>query len=366
MQKAQSAFEAYSKIDKNKRAFFLTEIANQIEKKRALLVPLAMEESHLPEARLQGELTRTVNQLKMFAALVEEGSWVEAAIDKGNEDRKPLPKPDTRKMLLPIGPVVVFGASNFPFAFSTAGGDTASALAAGVSVVVKMHPGHPETSKLVFDAMKEAVKIAEMPEFTVQHLNEGSFAAGKALVKHPATAGVGFTGSFNGGRTLMNYAFEREKPIPVFAEMSSINPVVLYPEYLSLNAKETAKKLSSSITLGMGQFCTNPGLLLAIDGDGLEDFIREVTYDIEQSRPQPMLHEGIAENYVNAVSKIKSAGNVEIIADAGKNYTDKPETPLLAKISATNFLQNEYLKEEIFGPYSLLVVCKDKDELKQY
>ncbi|ANI89098.1 aldehyde dehydrogenase [Arachidicoccus ginsenosidimutans] len=360
MKKALSAFEIYSQTDKRKRAGFLKEIGAQIEQRRAELVPLAMQESHLPEARLQGELTRTINQLNMFAQLLEEGSWVEASIDTGNAERKPLPKPDIRKMLQSVGPVIVFGASNFPFAFSTAGGDTASALAAGATVVIKAHPAHIKTSEAIFEAIKKAVEISQMPEFTVQHV-EGSFALAKALVQHPITTGIGFTGSFSGGNALINYAKERPKPIPVFAEMSSVNPVVLYPEYLEKFPQETAKKLATSVTLGAGQFCTNPGLLIAIEGNGLNEFIEELKNIIPTSIPQAMLHHGIYENYINAIQKIQPV--VEVIAQANDGKEDAA-TPLIAKVGATIFLENEILKEEIFGPYSLLVICQNKDELK--
>ena len=364
MQNALSAFEAYALVNKKKRVAFLLEIAEQIEKRRAELVPLAMEESHLPEARLQGELTRTVNQIKMFARLVEEGSWVEAAIDKGDKERKPLPKPDTRKMLQPVGPVVVFGASNFPFAFSTAGGDTASALAAGSSVIIKAHEAHLKTSRLVFEAIDVAIDITRMPEHTVQHFETASYAGSKALVQHPFTTGVGFTGSYTGGRALMQYASERENPIPVFAEMSSINPVVLYPEYLAQQPELLANKLATSITLGMGQFCTNPGLLLAIEGTGLDTFIHTLANQIEGSVPQPMLHKGIASNYVNSINTVKSFPEVSIVADALTNFPDKQERAVLAKVEGKVLLQQPRLHEEIFGPYSLVVVCKDKEEIK--
>lgn len=364
MQNARQAFEAYAATDKNKRAAFLKEIAAQIEKKRASLVLLAMEESHLPEARLQGELTRTSNQLKMFATLIEEGNWVEAAIDNGNKERKPLPKPDTRKMLQPIGPVIVFGASNFPFAFSTAGGDTASALAAGASVVIKAHRGHTKTSRLVFEAMKTAINITGMPEHTVQHFEADSYAGGKALVQHPYTTGIGFTGSYTGGRALMQYASERKSPIPVYAEMSSINPVVLYPGCLEQQPELLADKLAASITLGMGQFCTNPGLLLAIEGAGLDTFMQKLAEQILASVPQPMLDSRIASSYVDGINAVKSSSEVAIIADAATNFPDKQERAVLAKVDAHTLIQRPQLHQEVFGPYSLIVICKNKEEVK--
>ncbi|AYD47740.1 aldehyde dehydrogenase (NADP(+)) [Arachidicoccus soli] len=363
MHNALMAFEKYSLIDKKSKAGFLKEIAKQIELNRIELIPLAIEESHLSEARLQGELTRTINQLNLFATLLLEGSWVDASIDIGNAQQKPYPKPDVRKMLQPMGPIIVFGASNFPFAFSTAGGDTASALAAGASVVIKAHPAHYRTSSAIFKAIKTAIAFSNMPEFTVQHV-EGSFALGKALVQHSFTSGVGFTGSFSGGKALMNYAAEREKPIPVFAEMSSINPTVLYPDYLKTNYLQVAEKLASSITLGAGQFCTNPGLLLALDGDELDGFIEELRNKMQSIPAQKMLHEGIYKNYIEAIGQVKRNNDVEIIFEGNDLSSEMDVLPFIAKVKAAVFLDKNHLKDEIFGPYSLLVVCKNKEELK--
>jgi NADP-dependent aldehyde dehydrogenase len=253
MPQSFNAFSEYKKISSAKRAIFLETIADEIEKLRTELVSIAHEETNLPLSRLNGELTRTTSQLKMFAALITEGSWVEASIDTADNNRTP-PRPDIRKMLVPVGPVVVFGASNFPFAFSTAGGDTASALASGSTVVIRGHSAHIKTSQLVFAAIKKAIEISGMPAHTVQHVSVLGNDVGKALVMHPLTAGVGFTGSFAGGKALLDYSYQREKPIPVFAEMSSVNPVVFYPDKLSQNAKELAAMYAASITLGVGQF----------------------------------------------------------------------------------------------------------------
>ncbi|MRG43739.1 aldehyde dehydrogenase family protein [Chitinophaga sp. SYP-B3965] len=349
MQQTQAAFEVYSKTTPAQRAGFLQHIAEAIEAKREQLVAKAHEETHLPLPRLNNEITRTTGQLKMFAAYITEGSWVAAAIDN-------LPgKPDTRKMLVPIGPVVVFGASNFPFAFSTAGGDTASALASGSTVVVKGHSAHAGTSLLVNDAIQEAIRLSGMPEHTLQHVLGPGNSTGKELVLHAYTTGVGFTGSFSGGTALMRYAAEREKPIPVFAEMSSINPVVLLPDTLTQNAAALAKKLAGSITLGMGQFCTNPGLLLGIEGPGLEEFLSKLGEEITQVTGQPMLHEGIYSNYKENLSSKSSH-----IAYRGSGEP----TPAIATVSAAEFLNNPHLREEVFGPFSLLVVCADKAGLK--
>ena len=281
MQNAQNAFNSYKTLSSGQRASFLNEIAAAIEAARASLVQVAHEESNLPLPRLNGELTRTTNQLKMFARLIEEGSWVEAAIDTADKNRTP-PKPDTRKMLLPAGPVVIFGASNFPFAFSTAGGDTASALASGSSVVIKGHSAHAKTSQLVFEAIQKAIAKTGVHAHTIQHVLGSGSTVGKALVIHPNTTGVGFTGSFSGGKALWEYANQRETPVPVFAEMSSINPVVFLPDTLEQNATALAKSYAASVTLGMGQFCTNPGLLLAVQSEALDNFLTLLGAEITQ------------------------------------------------------------------------------------
>jgi NADP-dependent aldehyde dehydrogenase len=363
MSRSLSAFRQYKKVKPEKRAFFLEQVAEVIDSKREVLVSLAIEESHLPAGRLNGELSRTIHQLKMFAQLVREGSWVEASIDTGDTIRLPLPKPDLRKMLVPIGPVVVFGASNFPFAFSTAGGDTASALASGSSVVIKGHPGHPKTSTAMFSAIHEAVLSAGLPEYTVQHVDGTSFELGKALVIHPYTAGIGFTGSYKGGIALLNYAKERKNPIPVFAEMSSINPVIFYPEALRLNALKLAETYAASITAGVGQFCTNPGLLLAIEGEELDTFERALAAAIRQVQPQQMLHEGIQQAYSKGLDFVLRQKQVDIVARSEKLPGVLEGYPTVVKTTAAVFKENPHLREELFGPYSLLVVCQNKEDL---
>ena len=351
MQQSAEAFEMYKQVKPAQRAAFLEAIAAEIEKQREILVQTAGEETNLPAARLNGELTRTTNQLQLFANLIKEGSWVDAVIDT---------KPDIRRILLPVGPVVVFGASNFPFAFSTAGGDTASALAAGATVVIKGHPAHPRTSLLVYTAMQKAITSANMPEYTVQHVAD--VALGKELVMHPLTTGVGFTGSLQGGKALMGYASQRESPIPVFAEMSSINPVVFYPDALQLQAPQLAETFAASITLGMGQFCTNPGLLIALESDALENFLQLLGTAIASSVPQKMLHTGIREAYVKGRTHMLAQEAVTLISETA---TPKEEEawPTLVRSTGKAFLVNNSLKEELFGPYSLVVACKDKEEL---
>jgi NADP-dependent aldehyde dehydrogenase len=362
MQNAQDAFNSYKTLSPAQRAVFLNEIATALEAARTSLVPVAHEESNLPLPRLNGELSRTTNQLKMFARLIEEGSWVEAAIDTADKNRTP-PKPDTRKMLLPVGPVVVFGASNFPFAFSTAGGDTASALASGSSVVIKGHSAHAKTSQLVFEAIQKAIAKTGVHAHTVQHVLGSGSTAGKALVIHPNTTGVGFTGSFSGGKALWEYANQRETPIPVFAEMSSINPVVFLPDTLEQNTVALAKSYAASVTLGMGQFCTNPGLLLAVQSEALDNFLNLLGAEITQIIPQKMLHSGIHTSYHKALDRALSQKGIEKIGESEQQAGDGEAFPTVARVKGNIFLQNPHFREEVFGPYSLAVCCDSKEEL---
>ncbi len=364
MQNAFKAFNQYRKSSALQRAHFLETIADEIEKEREALVKTAHEESYLPLARLNGELTRTTSQLKMFASLIKEGSWVEASIDTTDANLTPA-KPDIRKMLVPVGPVIVFGASNFPFAFSTAGGDTASALASGSSVVIKGHPAHPNTSELMFSAIQKAIETADVPQYTVQHVAGSGNAIGKALVVHPLTKGVGFTGSFAGGKALVEYANQREVPIPVFAEMSSINPVVFYPDAINKNSEALAVQYAGSITMGVGQFCTNPGILLGLKNEAFQNFLGLLGKEISKVQPQPMLHSGICESYKNGLARMLNQQGLQVIAQSSAEAKEGEGTPLLASVSADDFLQNIHLGEEVFGPYSLAVICNDKEQLKQ-
>src|ERR1700744_4819779 len=294
---AEKAFAVYRNTDKKTKATFLRNIAEEINNIGEELINRAMAESGLPQARLQGERGRTTGQLNMFADLVEEGSWVEAVIDNALPDPQPAARPDIRKMLIPIGPVVVFGASNFPLAFSVAGGDTASALAAGCPVIVKAHPAHPGTSALIAEAIKKAAQKHELPEGVFSILYDNSYTVGEALVKHPKTKIVTFTGSFKGGTALLKIAQQRDQPIPVFAEMGSINPVILLPDALENRYNQIAEQYASSITLGAGQFCTNPGLLIAMKSAGLEKFKKALGDALAKINSSTMLTPGICKNY---------------------------------------------------------------------
>jgi len=365
MLNAFDAFNEYKKVLPEQKAIFLETIANEIEALGDALINKASEETNLPAARLSGERARTTMQLRMFAAMVREGSWVEASIDTSIPDRYPAPKPDIRKMLIPLGPIIVFGASNFPFAYSTAGGDTASALAAGCSVVVKAHPAHAETSIMVYEAIKTSIKKCGMPSNVFQHVNDEGFETGKALVQHPATAAVGFTGSFSGGKALYDYAFERKNPIPVFSEMGSINPVIFFPDTLVKNSEELVKMYAGSVTLGMGQFCTNPGLMIAMESDALNIFLENLSEEVSKFIPSKMLHEGIQQAYIEKMEKALSQKGVTLIKKSTYQSNGIKTFPAIASVSGETFLQNPTLHEEVFGPYSLMVKCKDVNQLKE-
>jgi len=363
---SHKAFFKYKKISGKKRGVFLRAIAAELEAVKNELIQSAMRESNLPEGRLSGEIKRTTDQIRMFAGLIEEGSWVEARIDTAIHDRKPVPKTDIRKMLIPLGPIAVFGAANFPIAFSAAGGDTISALAAGCPVIVKAHPAHPETSALAAEAIKRAAVTCGMPEGVYQHIDfEGqeSIKAGQALITHPLLKGAGFTGSLAGGRALFDLANSRPDPIPFFAEMSSINPVILLPETLSRDAEKSAQELASSISLGAGQFCTNPGLIIAVEGEQLERFIKCLDTEIQKSIPQKMLNQGIADNYYRKLSHALMQKGVKTECRAHADESEDRGKPLVASAHAETFISNIELAHEVFGPYSLIIRCRDIDEL---
>ena len=362
LREAHVAFLSYKNIPGKKRAAFLRAIADEIEALGADLVKTAMRETNLPEARIVNERGRTTGHCRMFADLVEEGSWVEARIDTALPNRAPAPKPDLRKMSVPIGPVVVFGAANFPLAYSTAGGDTASALAAGCPVIVKAHPAHGETSALVADAITKAIEKTNMPKGVFQHVFGASFEVGQALVKHPLTKAVGFTGSLTGGKALFDLANQRPEPIPVFAEMSSINPVILLPETLKRDAEGTASKLAASITSGVGQFCTNPGLIIAVDGEGLDKFIKGLSVEIQKSLPGTMLHQGIADNYHQKLERALSQKGVTVEGKASEEGGPAQGRPLVASAPADKFISNPSLAEEVFGPFSLIIRSRNLEE----
>jgi NADP-dependent aldehyde dehydrogenase len=362
MQQAWNAFAIYKKFSLKQRANFMQAIAREMENRSDELVKTAHEETHLPEARLKNEIARTIFQLDSYADACERGDWLEARIDTANPDRDP-PKPDLRKMLVPLGPVVVFGAANFPFAYSTAGGDTACAFAAGCPVIVKAHPAHAGTSEIVTSAILKAASFCNMPAGVFAHVHGTGNEVGEALVKHPFTKAVGFTGSFLGGKQLFDWANQRKGPIPVFAEMSSVNPVFLLPEKLQQSAIDVAKLYASSITLGVGQFCTNPGLIIGIDNDDLKTFIEILGDEIKKVAPGDMLHAGIFKNYVERRANALSQESVETVAASEVEPLFNQATPTLASATAPAFINNPILHQEVFGPYSIVIRCKNIDEM---
>ncbi len=356
MKEAWDAFTVYRKTSLKQRAGLMRAIAGALETAGDTLIQTAMRETNLPEARLRNERARTMFQLTSYAAACEAGDWLEVRIDTAVPDKG---DPDLRKWNIPIGPVVVFGASNFPFAYSTAGGDTASALAAGCPVVVKAHPAHAETSEIVAQAIHTCVAAAGLPKGVFAHVHGAGFETGKALVTHSHTRAVGFTGSYGGGKALFDWANQRAVPIPVFAEMGSINPVFVLPDKLQTSATELAAQLAGSITLGVGQFCTNPGLILGVEGAGLRTFIAELGAAIGKAAPGTMLHPGIAKAYTEKRGAALALANVETVAVAATQARENQGVPTVATASAEAFFKNPLLHQEVFGPYSLVVVCAD-------
>lgn len=362
---ASDAYIAYNQKSGKEKATFLNAIADEILALDDALIQMYCSESGLPEGRAKGERGRTVGQLRSFAALVEEGSWVEATIDTAIPDREPMPRVDLRKMMVPLGPVVVFGASNFPLAFSTAGGDTAAALAAGCPVIVKSHPMHAGTGEMVASAIIKAAEETRMPNGVFSNLNSSGIEVGTQLVQHPHVKAVGFTGSIKGGRALFDLAAHREEPIPVFAEMGSINPVVMLPEALKNRSAKLGKTYAGSITLGSGQFCTNPGLLLGIEGEGLTNFMNALSEEIVKIEPSCMLHPNIIGAYEkNKQTAIDQSGLV-VVADYRNEVAVNYAQQAVVTVEGSTFLENSRLHQEVFGPFSMIVKCKDATQLQQ-
>ena len=362
---ASQSYQEYSKLSGSKKAEFLNAIADEILALGDDLIQTYCSESGLPEGRAMGERGRTIGQLKAFAALLEEGSWVDATIDTAIPDRTPLPKVDLRKMLIPLGPVVVFGASNFPLAFSTAGGDTAAALAAGCPVIVKSHPMHAGTGELVASALIKAAEKTGMPNGVFSNLNSSGIEVGVQLVEHPKVKAVGFTGSIRGGRALFDIASKREEPIPVFAEMGSINPVVMLPEALENRAAELAKTYASSITVGSGQFCTNPGLLLGIQSDAFDAFIQNLSDEIIKIEPLCMLHPNIIGAYEKNKQTAINQSGLKVSADYTSEVNDNHAQQTIVTVEGKTFLENTKLHQEVFGPFSMVVKCTDATQLQE-
>lgn len=359
---AHGAFDVYRRKTPAERAGFLLAIAEQIEAIGDVLLERTAEETALPiDPRLRGERSRTANQLRMFAALLEEGSWVDARIDRALPNRKPLPRPDLRRMLIPLGPVVAFAASNFPLAISVAGNDTASSLAAGCPVVVKAHPAHPGASELVGAAIVKAAQATGMPEGIFSLLHGRGHALGAALVKHPLTRAVGFTGSLRAGRALHDAAATRPEPIPLYAEMGSVNPVFILPGALAERGAQIADGLKASVTLGVGQFCTNPGIVAGLESDRMRQFIADAATRLGATPPGTMLYPGIASAYREQVARFEKARGVRVAAQSAREG-DKASATLFVT-DADAFLHNPLLSEEVFGPSTMVVTGKSTAQL---
>ena len=362
---AHEAFATYSHASGRNKAALLRSMATNIESVADVLVERAHLETALPLGRLQAETARTCAQLRLFAQVVEEGSWVMARIDRADPNGKPAPKPDIRSMLRPLGPVAVFGASNFPLAFSVAGGDTASALAAGNPVIVKAHPAHPGTSEIVGSTLQKSVRAGGFPEGLFSLLFDGGTRVGTLLVKHPLVKAVGFTGSRAAGRALMDLAAARPEPIPFFAEMSSTNPVFILPRALRERTDTIAAGLHGSFTLGAGQFCTKPGIIFLPEQQERADFVSKLQALAQDSGPFHLLTKGIKSSYEAALSVRRAKVSVASLAQAAAPESGFAAGITLFEISADSFLEDPDLASEIFGPSTLLICASSRDQLLQ-
>ena len=364
MQAADQAYPVFSQLSPTDHANFLIAIAEEIEALGDQLLEVCNQESGLGLPRLTGERGRTTGQIKAFAEIVKNASWVQASIDTAEPERAPLPKPDLRKMLKPIGPVAVFGASNFPFAFGTLGGDTISALAAGNPVVVKGHPSHPATNELFAYAIGKAISRCELPEGVFSLLQGNAIPLSVQLVCHPLTEAVGFTGSLTGGRAIMDAAAKRAKPIPVFAEMGSVNPMFFTNNVLAQSGKSLAKALAGSVCIGTGQFCTSPGVIVIQKNDS---FVNTLAESMSANPKGIMLNTGIGQAFLKGVEEFISTGEVEWVNKDQASLTSTTNNALLPpnvvlKTAASAFLKNPQLQNEVFGPATLVVECDDDIE----
>lgn len=359
---AQTAFEDYQALSDRARADFLISVAEALEADRDQIVQRACLESALPALRINGELSRTTGQIMLFANLLKEGSWVGATIDRADPLRQPLPKPDLRMMQVPLGPVAVFGASNFPLAFSVAGGDTASALASGCPVVVKGHPAHPGTSELVGRAINRAIAQHQLPAGVFSLLQGSTIELGAALVQAPEIQAVGFTGSLKAGRALFDLACARPVPIPFYGELGSTNPVYLLPHALTQRAEALATAFVASLNMGCGQFCTNPGLLLAVKGDALTRFLMAVKDELQPQAAATMLTPAICKAYWQGRNQLAEQAGVTLWAEGQAASGHQAQTAVYCTEAAA-FAANPILEEEVFGPCALVVQCEDEAQL---
>ena len=364
---ADEAYNTLRTAPASQREALLFAIADEFMALGDVLLERAHAETGLPMGRLNGERNRAVNQIKLFARLVGEGSWVDARIDQGDPERTPFPKPDVRSMLTGIGPVAVFGASNFPLAIGVAGTDTIAALGAGCPVVAKAHPGHPGTCELLGRAIQQAVNKTGLPPGCFSMIQGKSYEAGIALVRHKAIKAVAFTGSLQGGRALFDAAASREDPIPVYAEMGSTNPVFILPGAMKARGKEIAAGYINSVNLGVGQFCTNPGIVCSLEGDGLDGFKQEAATLAAAVEPATMLHAGIFDGYTSGVANLQAKKGITLV-DAALTAAGEGANQAKCVLFETRFdVLNEasdLLEEEVFGPASLIVSCASTGEME--
>jgi len=358
---AEEAFWSYGYSSRAERAAFLNRIADEIDARGAAVTEIGTQETGLPAARLEGERGRTVGQLRLFAEHILKGDYLDIRHDAALPDRKPLPRPDIRLIQRPVGPVAVFGASNFPLAFSTAGGDTAAALAAGCPVVVKGHSAHPGTGEIVAEAIDAAIKACGVHPGVFSLIQGGDRKVGQAVVQHPLIKAVGFTGSLAGGRALFDLCAARPEPIPFFGELGSVNPMFLLPEALKARGGEIATGWAGSLTMGAGQFCTNPGVAVAIDGPELSSFIDAAQEALAPVGAQTMLTDGIAAAYRAGRDRVAAGAGVREVLTSVCDLRNA--TPYLYATTGKDWLADEALAEEVFGPLGLIVAVADEDEM---
>ena len=361
-QAAEDAFWSYAETTRAERAAFLNAIADEIEARAAAITELATQESGLPQARIEGERGRTTGQLRLFASHILKSGYLDIRKDAAMPDRAPAPRPDIRMIQRPLGPVAVFGASNFPLAFSTAGGDTASALAAGCPVVLRGHHAHPGTAEIVAEAVQAAITSCGMPAGVFSLLQGGGNTVGQALVSHPLIRAVGFTGSLRGGRALFDLCAARPEPIPFFGELGSINPMFLLPKAMAARGETIAQGWAQSLTMGAGQFCTNPGVAIALDGPEAEAFATAAQAALEGVEAQVMLTDGIAKAFRQGRDTACGIGGVETLA-AGAQADGREVWPVLLRTTAAIWAADPALRHEVFGPLGILIIARDADEM---
>lgn len=358
---AEEAFWSYGYSSREDRAAFLNTIADEIEARADAITQIGTEETGLPEGRLQGERGRTVGQMRLFASHILAGDYLDRRHDAALPDRAPLPRPDLKMVQRPIGPVAVFGASNFPLAFSTAGGDTASALAAGCPVVVKGHPAHPGTGEIIAEAIHAAITKCNLHPGVFSFIQSNSNDVGGALVQHPNIKAVGFTGSLRGGRALFDLCAARPEPIPCFTELGSVNPVFMLPGALATRAEAMAQGWAGSLTMGAGQFCTNPGILVMMDGPDADTFVAAAKTALAAMGAQAMLTDGIAAAFRDGRDAIAKADSVTTLVSV--DSADRTAAPSVYETDGDTFLANPTLHHEVFGPLGLIVRVKDANQM---